>query len=201
MEGDLSIEALDRRNWWRAFRTASFQLHESRHGLDAKAERLVGQYLNQVAAKAEHLNWAVKPALVTAGRRMLNTDRRLQTRIMFKAILRLLSLGRTPRPECDGSLARLVSRIARRRLPLTTKEAETLISTLADNASCLTYRIPVMGILRVISRHVDRHGLSPGLRKRLLRLQRVWQDDWYFNNLRKIQLRIARIAQKTDSRS
>jgi hypothetical protein len=164
------------------------------NGLDAEAEQLVGQYMNQVAVKAKHLNWAVKPAMFPAGRRMIYTDRRLQTRIMFRAIACLLAVRRMQCPERDGPLARLVSRIARRRLPLTSEEAKILVSTLADHSSCFAYKMPIMGILRVISRHVDSNGLTFGLKRELRRLQRVWRCDWYFNNLRQIQLRVAGIV-------
>lgn len=167
-------------------------------GLEEEAKELLDQYLGEAWKRAKSLNWVIEPTLFSAGRRILTNGRRLQAAVLILALTRLLPsfpLRRRDSGALLAPLAKLVSRIARRKLPLRQEEAEEIVVFLADHARRFTYAIPVLGVLRVVQRHVDAYGFTKGLESSLCRLQSVWLHDWYFNNLRKIQGRIATIAE------
>jgi len=163
-----------------------------------EANELLDRYLREVWARAQSLNWKIKPVMFPAGRRIIENDRLLQVQVIFIALARLLadrkSLDRE-RYSSTGPLAKLISRIARRRLPISPEETVGLVGVLADHASFFAYSIPILGILRLVKRHLARRGLTSALRRELDRLQKAWQYDWYFNDKRLIRKRIAALAE------
>ena len=163
-------------------------------GVEAAAETLLDRYLGEARARARHLLWRLAPEMLAGGRRLLAGGRHLQAAALLVALARVL-----PGADWTGcdpaflalALGRLVSRIARRRLPLRPEQAEALAELLADQAPRLVYALPVLGVLRVMRRHLEARQPTGTLAARLGALQRSWRQDWYFNPLQLIQRRIA----------
>jgi hypothetical protein len=163
-------------------------------GVAAAAETLLDRYLGEARARSRQLFRQFAPGMLPGGRRLLASDRHLQAAALFVALSRVLpGADRTGCAPAFLALAlgRLVSRIARRRLPLRPEQAEALAVLLTDEAPRLAYAIPVLGLLRVMRRHLDARRPTEALAARLGALQRSWRHDWYFNPLGLIQRRIA----------
>jgi len=165
-------------------------------GVEAEARGLLEHYLDEARLCAPGLNWRVEPALLPSGRRILERDRHLQAETLIAALVLLVVRCRSAEADPAGTasvLGRLISRLARRMLPLRDEHPGRLVGLLADHAPLLTEAIPILGVLRVVRRHVNACGLNAGLRSDLLRLQTAWSCDWYINPLAKVQQRIAGI--------
>jgi len=165
-------------------------------GAEAEAGELLDGYLAEARLGAPELDWRVEPALFPFGRRILDRDRHLQAAALIAALV--LLLGRCCSAEADRAgtaaiLGRLISRLARRKLPLKGEQPARLVALLSAHAAFFTGAIPILGVLRVLRRHVSACGLDAGLRGALLQLQAAWSCDWYINPLAAVQDRIAKM--------
>jgi len=165
-------------------------------GIEDEARGLLECYLTEARLGAPEFNWAVEPTRFPSGQRILERDRHLQAEALVAALVLLVVRCRSSEADQPGTaslLGRLISRLARRVLPLRQGQPERLVGLLADHAAFFTVAIPIRGVLRVLRRHVNACGLDDGLESGLRRLQAAWSCDWYINPLTTVQQRIAGI--------
>ncbi len=163
-------------------------------GIEDAAGALLDQYLSEAHSSAKRLNWRIAPDALAAGQTILGSDRHLQTAVLLAALNHVITIGggnARELPLTVSAIAKLISRIARRRLPLKDGQPEGVVSSMTEHASALTHAVPVLGILFVVRRHMRSCGFSADLATSLRELQNGWVHDWYFNPLHLIQRRIS----------